>query len=588
MLAPFLANSAPVAACLARHGTARRGAVPASTRCKQSADSTKSVQSRDNQRVTPVYVSGHRNPDTDSIGSAIGYAELKSRLDPNTLYVPVRLGDINPQTRWVLDQAGAPDPELLPHIRLRAGDLMQTEFPSMHAGDPIREAGLALDHTDYDLVPVIDDDGVLIGIITTRSLARRYVRESRSSSTLREATYLHAVVEVLDGELLTGEDRALTGRIWVHASSVETETGIDESDIVVIGDRPRAQLHVLERDLALLVVANGGLPAEEVLQLARSKGTAVIISPLDTYVAARMITLAAPCRELMENDQLVASPDELISDVSEQIKDSHHGAAIVVDDMQRPIGLLTRSDFVSPMRRRVILVDHAEQAQSVPGIDQAEIVEILDHHHIGSIETKVPVAATFDPVGSTATLVVERFRRSGIEPTRSTAMVLLSAVLSDTVVLGSPTTTDRDAAVVEYLERVLELDAREYGRRMFAETSDVSGVAAEDLVKRDAKAYQSGSGTPFLIAQVEVVGKGLLEREEELIIAMQQERASQHVDLYALMVTDVLDKVTDLLVDGDIAAVARAFGVEPEGCKLRLPGVMSRKKQVAPKLLSAV
>ena len=538
--------------------------------------------------MTPVYVSGHRNPDTDSIGSAIGYAELQSRLDPNTEYIPVRLGDLNPQTRWVLEQAGAAVPELLPHIRLRAGDLMQTEFPSMRAADPIREAGLALDHTDYDLVPVVDDDGVLIGIITTRSLARRYVRESRSSSALREATYLHAVVDVLDGELLTGQDRALTGRIWVHASSVETETGIDESDIVVIGDRPRAQLHVLARDLALLVLANGARPDDEVLKVARQKGTAMVISPLDTYVAARMITLAAPCRELMENDQIVASTDELINEVSEQIKDSHHGAAIVCDDSERPIGLLTRSDLVSPMRRRIILVDHAEQAQSVPGIDQAEIVEILDHHHIGSIETKVPVAATFDPVGSTATLVVERFRRSGVEPSRPTAMVLLSAVLSDTVILNSPTTTDRDTAVVEYLERVLELDAREYGQRMFAETSDVSGVAAGDLVKRDAKAYQSGSGTPFVIAQVEVVGKGLLAREQELIEAMQHERLNQHVELYALMVTDVLDKATDLLIDGDVAAVARAFGAEPNGCKLTLPGVMSRKKQVAPKLLSAV
>jgi manganese-dependent inorganic pyrophosphatase len=536
-----------------------------------------------------VYISGHRNPDTDSISSAIGYAELKSRLDPSTEYVPVRLGELNPQTRWVLEQAGVPEPEFLPHVRLRAGDLMQTEFPCMNASDPIREAGLAIDHTDYDLVPVIDDEGVLIGIITTRSLARRYVRESRASSSLREATYLHAVVDVLDGELLTGEDQELTGRIWVHASSIDTETGIDESDIVVIGDRLKAQKHVLQHDIALLVISSGARPDEEVLELARQKGTAVITSPLDTYVTARMITLAAPCRELMEQDQIIATTDELIGEVSEQIKDSHHGAAIVVDDRQRPIGLLTRSDLVSPIRRRVILVDHAEQAQAVLGIDQAEIVEILDHHHIGSIETRVPVTATFDPVGSTATLVLERFRRSGMEPSRPTAMLLLSAVLSDTVILNSPTTTDRDYAVVEYLERVLELDARDYGRRMFEETSDVSKVSAEDLVKRDAKGYQSGNGTPFLIAQVEVVGKGLLDREPELLEAMRRERSKQGVELYALMVTDVLDKATDLLVDGDIGAVARAFGVEPkDGSKLALPGVMSRKKQVAPKLLSVL
>ncbi|MGH2872210.1 MAG: putative manganese-dependent inorganic diphosphatase, partial [Solirubrobacteraceae bacterium] len=501
--------------------------------------------------MTPVYVAGHRNPDTDSIGSAIGYAELKARLDPGTDYVPVRLGDLNPQTRWVLEQAGAPEPELLPHIRLRAGDLMQSEFPSMRAGDPIREAGLALDHTDYDLVPVTDDDGALIGIITTRSLARRYVRESRSSSMLREPTYLHAIVDVLEGELLTGEDRALTGRIWVHASAVETETGIDESDIVAIGDRPRAQLHVLERDLALLVLANGAKPSDEVLALAREKQTAVVVSPLDTYVAARMITLAAPCRELMENDQIVASSDELVSDVAEQIKDSHHDAAIVCDDTQRPIGLLTRSALVSPIRRRVILVDHAEQAQSVPGIDQAEIVEILDHHHIGSIETKVPVTATFDPVGSTATLVSERFANAGIEPSRASATVLLGAVLSDTVILGSPTTTERDTAAVQRLGEILGLDPQAFGREMFSAGSDLTGVSAEELVKRDAKGYRSGSGTAFLVAQVEVTGKDLLERREELLEAMRREREAREVALYALMVTDILDKGTELLIAGD-------------------------------------
>jgi manganese-dependent inorganic pyrophosphatase len=552
------------------------------------------LQSGDNHRTVPpvnppVYVSGHRNPDTDSIGSAIGYAELKSRLDPSTEYVPVRLGEINPQTQWALTQAGVNEPDLLPHIRLRACDLMRTDFPCISESDPIREAGLAVDHTGGDLVPVLDGDGVLVGVITTRALARRYVRESRASSALREATYVHAVVDVLDGELLTGEDRALTGRVWVHASSPGTEIGIGPGDVVVCGDRPNIHREVLEAGIALLILSNGFRPEPDVLELARKRAVAVVTSPLDTYVAARMVTLAAPCRDLMENDQIMVTGDDLVSEVAEQIKDSHHGAAIVVDDGQRPIGLLTRSDLVSPLRRRVILVDHAEQAQSVPGIDQAEIVEILDHHHIGSIETKVPVTATFDPVGSTATLVVERFRRSGIEPSTATATLLLTAVLSDTVILGSPTTTDRDAAALEYLERVLQIDGREFGRRMFNETSDVSQVTAADLVRRDAKGYQSSSGTPFLIAQVEVVGKSLLERELELLAAMGVERNRQGVDLYALMITDVLEKGTDLLVDGDIGAVARAFGVDPRnGYKLALPGVMSRKKQVAPKLLSVL
>jgi manganese-dependent inorganic pyrophosphatase len=290
----------------------------------------------------------------------------------------------------------------------------------------------------------------------------------------------------------------------------------------------------------------------------------------------------------MERDAPVVAPDDLITDVSQQIQESPHGAAVVVDERQRPIGLVSRSDLVAPQPRRVLLVDHAEQSQSVVGVEQAEIVEILDHHHIGSVETRVPVTATFDPVGSTSTLVVERFRSSGMEPGRETAMMLLAAVLSDTVLLNSPTSTERDHAVVEYLERVLALDANAFGREMFERTSDVSAVSAEDLLKRDAKSYQSGSGHPFLVAQVEVVGKGLLDRKDEPLHVMQRERSSQGLLLYALMVTDVLSQGTDLLVAGDIQPVARAFGVEPEDSTLELPGVMSRKKQVAPKLLSVL
>jgi inorganic pyrophosphatase/exopolyphosphatase len=434
--------------------------------------------------VQPVYVSGHRNPDLDSIGSAIGYAELKARLDPGTEFVPVRLGDLNPQTRWVLERAEVAEPEYLQHIRLRAVDLMATEFVCVGEGDAIRDAGVAIDNADYDLVPVIDGGGKLVGVITARALARRYVRESESPSD----------------------------------------------------------------------------------------------------------TLAAPCSELMEEAEMTVIAEDSITDVSDQLKNSHQATAIVVDQLHRPTGLLSRSDLVSPVRRRIVLVDHAEQAQAVPGIEQAEIVEILDHHHIGSIETRLPVKASFDPVGSTATLVVERFRRSGMEPSPSSATLLLGAVLSDTVILNSPTTTERDAAVVEYLERVLQIDGREFGREMFKSSSDVSDISASDLVRRDAKGYKSGNGTPFIVAQIEVVGKGLLDRKDELLEAMHHEQVTQGVELYALMVTDILDKGTELLVAGDVSAAARAFGIESSngGSALTLPGVMSRKKQVAPKLLATL
>ncbi|HWD86362.1 MAG TPA: putative manganese-dependent inorganic diphosphatase [Solirubrobacteraceae bacterium] len=535
-----------------------------------------------------VYVTGHRNPDTDAVVSAIGYAELKQRTDPNEEYVPVRLGQLNAQTRWVLEQSEVPEPEFLPHILLRACDVMQTEFPSIDCEDPIRQSGLEMSRANLDVVPVVDDDGSLVGVVTSRALARSYIRESRESSMLREATYVNAVLEVLGGELVTGENRPLSGRVWVHSMDVKTKSGVSEGDVVVVGNRTDAQRLCLELGAALLVISNSSQPEPEIVSLAEEHDAAIIVSPLDTYVSGRMITLAAPCRALMEADPLTCTPDELLSDVSEQVREVHYGAAVVVDNRRRPIGLVTRSDLVDPPRRQVLLVDHAEQAQSVPGVEEAEIVEILDHHHIGSIETHIPVLATFDPVGSTSTLVVERFRQNGMEPGRQTAKALLGAILSDTVILNSPTATDRDQAVVSYLEKVLALDARQFGREMFEATSDVSDLGAEEIVSQDAKSYQAISGQQICIAQVEVVGESLMERKQELLEAMEEERRREDLHVYALMVTDVLDKDTQLLVAGDVTSVARALGKEVDDSVIHLPDVMSRKKQVAPKLLQSL
>ena len=269
------------------------------------------------------------------------------------------------------------------------------------------------------------------------------------------------------------------------------------------------------------------------------------------------------------------------------MKDVHYGAAIAVDQ-DHPVGLVTRALLVGPEPRRVLLVDHAEQAQSVVGVEHAEIVEILDHHHIGSIETKLPVMATFDPVGSTATLVIERFRQNGMEPTRPTALALLGAVLSDTVILNSPTTTERDHTVVEYLERVLAVDATAFGREMFESTSDVSEVDAAEIVQRDAKEYAVGDGQSLVIAQIETVGDAVLERRDELLRELDDLRESRGLALYALMVTDIMAKGTKMLVAGDHGPVERVFGQPVVDGTVDLPGVMSRKKQVAPKLLAAL
>jgi manganese-dependent inorganic pyrophosphatase len=535
-----------------------------------------------------IYVTGHRNPDTDSIGSAIGYAELKRRLDPHNDYVAARLGEVNAQTRWLLDRSAAAEPDFLPHVMLRVCDVMREGFPVAHHGDPVRAVGQAMAGGGLDLMPIVDDSGALVGVMTERALARRYIRESREASSLVDApATVGAVVDVLEGELVAGKEAELAGRVWAQSMDVTSPSRIAAGDVVVVGDRPEAQRLAIERGVALLVTSNGTVPADDTLALARERGTAVVSSPLDTYVSARMITLAAPCRALMDRRPLTVAPEDLLADVADEVKNVHYGAALAVDSARRPIGVVTRSDLVRPTPRRVLLVDHAEQAQSVPGVEEAEIVEILDHHHVGSIETTVPVRATFDPVGSTATLVIERFRQSGMEPSRPTAVMLLGAILSDTVILNSPTTTERDRATVDYLERVLAIDATDLGREMFQETSDVSKLPAEAIIARDAKEYAAPGGKTLCIAQVETVGTSLIERKDELLAALGGARDAKGYSLFALMITDILGKSTELLAVGDRAVLERAFDQPVADGVVSLPGVMSRKKQVAPRLLEA-
>ena len=540
--------------------------------------------------MSRIYVTGHRNPDTDSIASAVGYAELKGRLDPRNEYVPVRLGELNEQTRWVLERSGAPEPELLPHVLLRVRDVMRGRFPLAGHGEPVRQVGLIMARDEVDLVPVVDDGGCLAGVMTERALARRYVRESREASKLDAPTAIGAIAGVLEGEQLVGEPgEEVTGRVWVLAmASASLPLGFSAGDVVVVGDRPTAQRVAIEVGVSLLVITNGTRAEEEILELARARGSAVVASPLDSYVTARMITLSAPCRSLMDREPLVVGREDLVADIAETVKDVDYRAAVVVDADRRPVGLVTRSDLLSPEPRRVLLVDHAEQAQSVVGVEHAEIVEILDHHHIGSIETRVPVRATFDPVGSTATLVIERFRQSGMEPSRPAATLLLGAILSDTVILNSPTTTERDRAVVAYLEQVLALDATGFGREMFERTSDLTRVAAEDIVARDAKDYDAGGGQTLRIAQVETVGQTLEERADELLRALDDVREREGHAMVALMVTNIMSKGTQLYASGDRSALERAFGHRGDDGVVDLPGVMSRKKQLAPRLLTAL
>ena len=537
--------------------------------------------------MSHVYVTGHRNPDTDTIASAIGYAELKGRLNPENVYAPARLGEVNAQTRWALKKSGAKEPKLLEHIKLRVKDVMH-DVMTAQRDDPLRNVGLAMAKRNIGQVPIVDDEGAIVGIVTERDLARMYIRESREASTFAATPVsVGSMVEVLEGELLVGEDKEISGKLWVISMSVDSMgRQMEPGDIVVIGDRKRGQRRAIELGAGILVVSNGVRPEDEVLKLAEEQGTTVVLSPLDSYVTSRMIQLSVPCREVMSEDPLTLDSEALITDITQSVMDVHYRAAVAVDDDKVPLGIVTRTDLLNSEPRKVLLVDHAERGQSVPGVEQAEIVEILDHHNVGNIETSTPIPATFDPVGSTATLILERYKASGLKPTEPTAKMLLAAVLSDTVIFNSPTTTERDREVVRYLENLLNLDAKGFGMKMFEASSDVSDLSAQEIITCDQKEY-GVSGGATSVSQIETVGTGLLERKSELLDALEELRQKNGYLLAALMVTDIIGQGTELLCTGDCAPVERAFDRQIVDHVVELPGVMSRKKQVAPKLLSA-
>ena len=536
-----------------------------------------------------VYVTGHKNPDTDTIASAIGYSELKNLVDPNNSYAPACLGRVNSQTQWALDRSGAEAPKLIKHIMLRVKDVMSGELISARTGDPLRNVGLVMSRRNISQVPIVDEEGTLAGLVTERDLARMYIRESRGASSFSETPVsVNLIVEVLEGELAAGRDKSISGKLWVVSMDVDSMgQTMEEGDVVIIGDRKEAQLRAVELGAEVLVLSNGARPDEEVLEEARKHGTSVVLSPLDSYVTSRMVQLSVPCGEVMSQEPLTVSPDELLTDITDRVMEVHYRGAIAVDEENRPLGVVTRTNLLNPEPRRVILVDHAEVGQSVAGVEEAQVVEILDHHHVGDIQTRTPIAATFDPVGSTSTLIIERFQEAGLEPEIATAKMMLSAILSDTVVLNSPTTTDRDRDVVGYLEKYLELDHKEFGMQMFEASSDVSDLSAEEIAVQDAKEYELSNGAKMAISQVETVGTGLLKRKDELLEALEKERERNGYLFMALMVTDIIEQGTELLCAGDCASVERILEAKVAGNVIDLPGVMSRKKQVAPKLLAA-
>lgn len=538
----------------------------------------------------PVFVFGHRNPDNDSICSAVAYAHLKNVTDPDGVYVAARLGPVPPETAWTFERFGVDIPVEITHVRTRVRDAMSAEVASIGVSENLLAAGTLMRERGVRALPVVDADRVVRGLLDNGILAELYINETELLGFEKMPMTVGEIAEVVGGRILCGSGAtALTGHVVIGAMEPGTMVAyIHPGDTLIVGDRVRTQPLALEAGAACLIVTGGFEPGSAVLELASAKGAAIVSSPHDTYATARLVNLGHSVGGVMDPAPLLVDPDALLAEVAEDLIDSAHREAIVVDQDSRLLGILTRSNLARGVRRKVILLDHNEASQSAVGIEEASVVEIVDHHRVGDIQTTTPIMFLNLPVGSTATIVAERYRELGVTPPVAMAGVLLSAVLTDTVLLKSPTTTDVDRAVAQRLAGQLGLDAIEFGLEMFRARAARTGFSAADAVSRDLKEYRSGD-LAIGIAQVETVDSDeYRSRAEELASALEEFRLSRGLDLAMLLVTDVVKEGSEVFAAGKVRIAERSLGIDLSAGSAWMDGVLSRKKQVASRLLESI
>ncbi|MDI3280466.1 MAG: putative manganese-dependent inorganic diphosphatase [Bacillota bacterium] len=547
-----------------------------------------------------VLVLGHRNPDTDAICASIGYAYLKNAEReagaPQALPGPAvagRLGELRPETAFVLERWGVPVPPLVGDVRGRAKDIMRREPVAVRPCVPLLEAGRCFDG-EVKLVPVVDEEQRLLGVVTAGDIARQYLEGERNPSH-RYSFPADNLLQTLKGEWVVppqGEEEPVSfcGRVLVAAMSRETMLRyIQPGDLVLVGDRPEAQVAALEAGASCLIVTGGLAAAPAAVEEARKRKAGVMVVPWDTYRAAQLIKLSLPVEHAMTRQVVTFHPDDLLTEVRERMKTHHHRHYPVVDERERLLGLVTRGSLLRAEGRPVILVDHNERSQAVEGIEEAKILEIIDHHRLGDLQTLSPVYFRNEPVGSTSTIVARLFWERKITLPSSLAGLLLAGLLSDTMGLRSPTTTPLDEEVAERLAQAAGVERREFYQALLQAATSLEGVEPAALLRRDFKEFRFGGGR-YGIGQVETADASAVEAvKEELLREMERLCREEGYELVALMVTDLLREGTTLYAVGPGAyLVEEAFGEPLRGQAVFLPGVVSRKQQVVPPLARAV
>ena len=538
-----------------------------------------------------IYITGHKNPDSDSICAAISYADFKNKTG-KTPAIPVRLGEVNQETQFILDYFGVEKPMFLETVKTKVEDLEYDKVTPVLTGQSLKDAWIVMKNNNLKSIPVTNKHNHLLGVLSTANLTSSYMDIWDNCILAKSSTPIENIVSTLDGEALyIDENATFPGKIVVAAMQPDTmKDFVNEGDIAIVGDRYESQEALIDIKASLIIVTGSHKIDPVLLEKAKEKGVSVITTPHDSFSASRLIVQSIPVDYVMAKENLVTfSQDELVDDIKGVMTETRFRSYPILDSNNKVTGLISRYHLIANPKKKVIQVDHNERGQSVDGLEEAEILEIIDHHRVADIQTGNPIYFRNEPLGSTSTIVAKRFFENSLVPSKEIAGLLCGAIISDTLLFRSPTCTSIDKEICLKLAKIAEIDVNEFATEMFKAGTSLKGKTVEQIFNQDFKPFTI-EGIKIGVAQVNTMDiEGFMPLKEEMLTYMDKKADEGGFQMMVLLLTDILKEGSQVLVTGLRSEIAElAFKIKLQDKTAYLPGVLSRKKQVIPPLTQTI
>ncbi|WP_127836364.1 putative manganese-dependent inorganic diphosphatase [Clostridium prolinivorans] len=540
-----------------------------------------------------LYITGHKNPDTDSICAAIAYAEFKNKTS-NLKAIPVRLGDINRETEFVLNYFKVDVPKLIETVKVQVSDLHIDTVAPVSPDISLKMAWNIMKKNNSKTLPVVDENDCLIGVTTISNLFSSFMDIWDNDILAKSNTKLENIVDTLSAKYIYVHDEnlKLEGKIVTAAMNPEsTKSIIEKGDIAICGNREDTQLVVINSGASLMIVTGNHNVSEEIIEEAKKCSCSIISTPYDSFTASRLITQSIPISYVMTKDNIISfCTEDFVDDIKDVMLETRYRSYPVVDKDNKVLGTVSRYHLIKQNRKKVILVDHNEKTQSVHGLEDAEILEIIDHHRIADIQTGNPIYFRNEPVGSTSTIVASIFFENGIKPSKKIAGLLCSAIISDTLLFKSPTSTITDKLMLKRLAEIANIDDIEnFAKEMFKAGTSLNNKTVDEIFHQDFKTF-TFNNVKIGVSQIGTMDlEGFSKMKTDMLSFMEKKAEESNFNLLVFMLTDILKGGSELFFVGkDKELISRAFNVKPSGQSIYLPGILSRKKQVIPPITAAI